>query len=160
HPMGTLAAAVNLLAAYHADDLDPDDAAARDRAGKVLMAQLPQLAAYAYRASQGLDFVDPKPELSDRENFLYMMFGKEADPQLVTAMDKPLLVHADHEQNCSTSPVRMVASSGANIFASIAGGINALSGPVHGGANQAVLEMLEDIQNNHDGDATEFMNKV
>lgn len=160
HPMGTLAAAVNLLAAYHADDLDPDDAAARDRAGKVLMAQLPQLAAYAYRASQGLDFVDPKPELSDRENFLYMMFGKEADPQLVTALDKLLLVHADHEQNCSTSTVRMVASSGANIFASIAGGINALSGPLHGGANQAVLEMLEDIQNNHDGDATEFMNKV
>ena len=79
---------------------------------------------------------------------------------LTKALDKLLILHADHEQNCSTSTVRMIASAQANMFVSIAGGINALAGPLHGGANQAVLEMLEDIKNNHDGDATDFMNRV
>ena len=94
-----------------------------------------------------------------------MMFGYpteeyEVDPVVAKALDKLLILHADHEQNCSTSTVRMIGSAQANMFVSIAGGINALSGPLHGGANQAVLEMLEDIQNNHDGDATDFMNRV
>ena len=129
------------------------------------MAKVPMLAAYAHRASKGTPYMYPDNSLNARENFLRMMFGYptepyEIDPILVKALDKLLILHADHEQNCSTSTVRMIASAGANMFVSVAGGINALSGPLHGGANQAVLEMLEDIQNNHGGDATEFMDKV
>ncbi|APT91249.1 citrate synthase [Corynebacterium sphenisci DSM 44792] len=165
HPMATLASSVNILSAYYNDELDPQDPAQRWLATSRLMAKVPMLAAYAYRASKGQPYMYPDNSLNARENFLRMMFGfptepYEVDPVVVKALDKLLILHADHEQNCSTSTVRMVASSGANMFVSIAGGINALSGPLHGGANQAVLEMLEDIHDNHGGDATEFMNKV
>ncbi len=165
HPMQILASSVNILASYYQNSLDPLDPKQRELAATRLMAKVPMLAAYAYRASKGEPYMYPDNALNARENFLRMMFGYptepyEVDPVLVKALDKLLILHADHEQNCSTSTVRMVASSGASMFVSIAAGINALSGPLHGGANQAVLEMLEDIQNNHGGDATDFMNRV
>ena len=163
--MQTLASSVNILASYYQDELDPLNEEQRNLAAVRLMAKVPMLAAYAYRASKGEPYMYPDNNLNARENFLRMMFGYptadyEVDPVVVDALDKLLILHADHEQNCSTSTVRMVASSGASMFVSIAAGINALSGPLHGGANQAVLEMLEDIQQNHGGDATEFMNRV
>ena len=165
HPMTVLASSVNILSTYYQDQLNPLDEEMLDKATVRLMAKVPMLAAYAYRASKGSPYMYPDNSLNARENFLRMMFGYptepyEIDPVLVKALDKLLILHADHEQNCSTSTVRMIGSAQANMFVSIAGGINALSGPLHGGANQAVLEMLEDIQNNHGGDATEFMDKV
>ena len=165
HPMAVLASSLNILSAYYQDQLDPLDPDQLDKATVRLLAKVPMLAAYAYRASQGKPYMYPDNSLNARENFLRMMFGYpteeyEVDPVVAKALDKLLILHADHEQNCSTSTVRMIGSAQANMFVSIAGGINALSGPLHGGANQAVLEMLEDIQNNHDGDATDFMNRV
>ena len=165
HPMAVLASSLNILSAYYQDQLNPLDPEQLDKATVRLLAKVPMLAAYAYRASQGKPYMYPDNSLNARENFLRMMFGYpteeyEVDPVVAKALDKLLILHADHEQNCSTSTVRMIGSAQANMFVSIAGGINALSGPLHGGANQAVLEMLEDIQNNHDGDATDFMNRV
>ena len=165
HPMAVLASSLNILSAYYQDQLDPLDPEQLDKATVRLLAKVPMLAAYAYRASQCKPYMYPDNSLNARENFLRMMFGYpteeyEVDPVVAKALDKLLILHADHEQNCSTSTVRMIGSAQANMFVSIAGGINALSGPLHGGANQAVLEMLEDIQNNHDGDATDFMNRV
>ena len=165
HPMAVLASSVNILSTYYQDQLDPLDEAQLDKATVRLMAKVPMLAAYAYRASKGAPYMYPDNSLNARENFLRMMFGYptepyEVDPVMVKALDKLLILHADHEQNCSTSTVRMVGSAQANLFVAIAGGINALSGPLHGGANQAVLEMLEDIKNNNGGDATDFMNRV
>ena len=165
HPMAVLASSLNILSAYYQDQLKPLDPEQLDKATVRLLAKVPMLAAYAYRASQGKPYMYPDNSLNARENFLRMMFGYpteeyEVDPVVAKALDKLLILHADHEQNCSTSTVRMIGSAQANMFVSIAGGINALSGPLHGGANQAVLEMLEDIQNNHDGDATDFMNRV
>ena len=164
HPMAVLASSVNILSAYYQDQLDPLDEEQLDKATVRLMAKVPMLAAYAFRASKGKPYMYPDNSLNPRENFLRMMFGYptepyEVDPVLIKALDKLLILHADHEQNCSTSTVRMIGSAQANMFVSIAGGINALAGPLHGGANQAVLEMLEDIKNNHDGDATDFMNR-
>ena len=135
-----------------------------DKASVRLLAKVPMLAAYAYRASKGAPYMYPDNSLNARKNFLRMMFGYptepyEVDPVVSKALDKLLILHADHEQNCSTSTVRMIASAQANMFVAIAGGINALSGPLHGGANQAVLEMLEEIAANG-GDATDFMNRV
>ncbi|WP_394281938.1 citrate synthase [Corynebacterium sp.] len=165
HPMSVLASSVNILSTYYQDQLDPLDEEQLDKATVRLMAKVPMLAAYAYRASKGSPYMYPDNSLNTRENFLRMMFGYptepyEVDPVVVKALDKLLILHADHEQNCSTSTVRMIGSAQANMFVAIAGGINALSGPLHGGANQAVLEMLEDIQNNNGGDATDFMNRV
>ncbi|WP_082139118.1 citrate synthase [Corynebacterium pilosum] len=165
HPMSVLASSVNTLSTYYQDQLDPLDEEQLDKATVRLMAKVPMLAAYAYRASKGSPYMYPDNSLNTRENFLRMMFGYptepyEVDPVVVKALDKLLILHADHEQNCSTSTVRMIGSAQANMFVAIAGGINALSGPLHGGANQAVLEMLEDIQNNNGGDATDFMNRV
>ena len=165
HPMAVLASSLNILSAYYQDQLNPLDPEQLDKATVRLLAKVPMLAAYAYRASQGKPYMYPDNSLNARENFLRMMFGYpteeyEVDPVVAKALDKLLILHADHEQNCSTSTVRMIGSAQANMFVSIAGGINALSGPLHGGATQAVLEMLEDIQNNHDGDATDFMNRV
>lgn len=164
HPMAVLASSVNILSSYYQDQLDPLDEGQLDKATVRLMAKVPMLAAYAYRASKGAPYMYPDNSLNARENFLRMMFGYptepyEVDPVLVKALDKLLILHADHEQNCSTSTVRMIGSSQANMFVAIAGGINALSGPLHGGANQAVLEMLEEIHQNG-GDATDFMNRV
>lgn len=164
HPMSVLASSVNILSTYYQDQLNPLDEEQLDKATVRLLAKVPMLAAYAYRASKGAPYMYPDNSLNARENFLRMMFGYptepyEVDPVVAKALDKLLILHADHEQNCSTSTVRMIGSAQANMFVAVAGGINALSGPLHGGANQAVLEMLEEIKANG-GDATDFMNRV
>lgn len=164
HPMSVLASSVNILSTYYQDQLNPLDEEQLDKATVHLLAKVPMLAAYAYRASKGAPYMYPDNSLNARENFLRMMFGYptepyEVDPVVAKALDKLLILHADHEQNCSTSTVRMIGSAQANMFVAVAGGINALSGPLHGGANQAVLEMLEEIKANG-GDATDFMNRV
>ena len=161
HPMSVLASSVNILSTYYQDQLDPLDEAQLDKASVRLLAKVPMLAAYAYRASKGAPYMYPDNSLNARKNFLRMMFGYptepyEVDPVVSKALDKLLILHADHEQNCSTSTVRMIASAQANMFVAVAGGINALSGPLHGGANQAVLEMLEKIAANG-GDATDHL---
>ncbi|CAB0988261.1 citrate synthase [Corynebacterium diphtheriae] len=164
HPMSVLASSVNILSTYYQDQLNPLDEEQLDKATVRLLAKVPMLAAYAYRASKGAPYMYPDNSLNARENFLRMMFGYptepyEVDPVVAKALDKLLILHADHEQNCSTSTVRMIGSAQANMFVAVAGGFNALSGPLHGGANQAVLEMLEEIKANG-GDATDFMNRV
>lgn len=164
HPMSVLASSLNILSTYYQDSLNPLDPDHQKLNTYRLMAKVPMLAAYAYRASKGKPYMYPDNSMNARQNFLRQMFGYptepfEDDPVVTKALDKLLILHADHEQNCSTSTVRMVGSSQANMFVSIAAGINALSGPLHGGANQAVLEMLEEIHANG-GDATDFMNRV
>jgi citrate synthase len=164
HPMPVLSSAVNALSAYYQDSLDPMDKEQVELSTIRLLAKLPTIAAYAYKKSVGQPFLYPDNSLTLVENFLRMTFGfpaepYEVDPEVVRALDMLLILHADHEQNCSTSTVRLVGSSQANLFTSISGGINALWGPLHGGANQAVLEMLEDIRR-QGGDVHDFVRKV
>ena len=164
HPMPVVSSAVNALSAYYQDSLDPLDHDQVELSTVRLLAKLPTIAAYAYKKSVGQPFLYPDNSLTLVENFLRMTFGfpaepYEVDPEIVRALDMLLILHADHEQNCSTSTVRLVGSSQANLFTSISGGINALWGPLHGGANQAVLEMLERIRSSG-GDVAEFVKKV
>ena len=164
HPMPVVSSAVNALSAYYQDALDPDDPEQVELSTIRLMAKLPTIAAYAYKKSVGQPFLYPDNSLNLVENFLRMTFGFPAepyqvDPEIAQALDMLLILHADHEQNCSTSTVRLVGSSDANLFTSISGGINALWGPLHGGANQAVLEMLDAIKTGG-GDVKEFVRKV
>ncbi|BBZ68630.1 MAG: citrate synthase [Mycolicibacterium insubricum] len=164
HPMPVLSSAVNALSAYYQDSLDPMDTRQVELSTIRLLAKMPTIAAYAYKKSEGQPFLYPDNSLSLVENFLRMTFGFPAepyvvDPDIVRALDMLFILHADHEQNCSTSTVRLVGSSQANLFTSISGGINALWGPLHGGANQAVLEMLERIRRDG-GDVKEFVRKV
>ena len=164
HPMPVLSSAVSALSTFYQDSLDPFDAEQVEMSTVRLMAKLPTIAAYAYKKSIGQPFLYPDNTLSLVENFLRMTFGFPAepydlDPVMVKALDQLLILHADHEQNCSTSTVRMVGSSHANLFASVSAGIMALFGPLHGGANQAVLEMLEGIKADN-GDVDEFVRKV
>ncbi|HPX35769.1 MAG TPA: citrate synthase [Mycobacterium sp.] len=164
HPMPVVSSAVNALSAYYQDSLDPLDKKQVELATIRLLAKLPTIAAYAYKKSVGQPFLYPDNSMSLVENFLRMTFGLPAepyqpDPEIVRALDMLLILHADHEQNCSTSTVRLVGSSQANLFTSISGGINALWGPLHGGANQSVLEMLERIRA-EGGDVKEFVRKV
>jgi len=164
HPMPVLSSAVSALSTFYQDSLDPFDAEQVDLSTVRLMAKLPTIAAYAYKKSMGQPFLYPDNSLSLVENFMRMTFGFPAepydlDPIKVKALDQLLILHADHEQNCSTSTVRMVGSSHANLFASVSAGINALFGPLHGGANQAVLDMLEQIRADG-GDVNEFVRKV
>ena len=164
HPMPVLSSAANALSAYYQDSLDPFDDAQVELSTIRLLAKLPTIAAYAYKKSVGQPFLYPDNSLTLVENFLRMTFGfpaepYEVDPELVRALDMLFILHADHEQNCSTSTVRLVGSSQANLFTSISGGINALWGPLHGGANQAVLEMLDKIRQEH-GDVHDFVKKV
>ncbi len=164
HPMPVLSSAVNALSAYYQDSLDPKDDEQVELSTIRLLAKLPTIAAYAYKKSVGQPFLYPDNSLTLVENFLRMTFGfpaepYEVNPEVAKALDMLFILHADHEQNCSTSTVRLVGSSQANLFTSISGGINALWGPLHGGANQAVLEMLDDIKNSG-GDTKAFMNKV
>jgi citrate synthase len=164
HPMPVLSSAVSALSTFYQDSLDPFDKQQVEISTIRLLAKLPTIAAYAYKKSIGQPFLYPDNNLTLVENFLRMTFGVPAtgydiDPDLVRAVDLLLVLHADHEQNCSTSTVRLVGSSQANLFASVSAGINALFGPLHGGANQAVLEMLERIQN-ADFSTDEFMTKV
>jgi citrate synthase len=147
HPMAILSAMVSALSSYYPDSLDPDNVDQRDITIARLVSKVRTIASFAYKKSVGQPFVYPKNSLSYCENFLNMMFSVPAedyhvDPELVKVMNLLLILHADHEQNCSTSTVRMVGSSKANLFASISAGICALWGPLHGGANQEVLEML------------------
>ena len=164
HPMPVLSSAVNALSAYYQDSLDPLDHDQVELSTIRLLAKLPTIAAYSYKKSVGQPFLYPDNSRSLVENFLRMTFGLPAepydcDPEIVKALDMLLILHADHEQNCSTSTVRLVGSSQANLFTSISGGINALWGPLHGGANQSVLEMLEKIRTGG-GTVQDFVRKV
>ncbi len=164
HPMPVLSSAVSALSTFYQDSLDPFDPEQVEISTMRLLAKLPTIAAYAYKKSMGQAFLYPDNSLTLTENFLRMTFGLrtepyELDPTLVGALDQLLLLHADHEQNCSTSTVRLVGSSHANLFASVSAGINALFGPLHGGANQAVLEMLTQLHETGE-DPHDFMTKV
>jgi citrate synthase len=164
HPMAMLSSVVSALSTFYQDSHNPFDEKQRYLSTIRLLAKLPTIAAYAYKKSIGHPFVYPRNDLGYVENFLRMTFAVPAEeyelnPVVVDALDKLLILHADHEQNCSTSTVRLVGSSQANMFASISAGINALWGPLHGGANQSVLEMLEGIQASG-GDVDSFIRKV
>lgn len=153
HPMAILSSMVCSLSAYYPDSLDPRDEHQVDNLVTRVLSKIRTIAAYSFKKSIGQPVMYPKNSLSYCANFLHMMFAVpsepyEVDPEIVDTLNKLLILHADHEQNCSTSTVRMVGSSDANLFASIAAGICALWGPRHGGANQAVLEMLETIHKN------------
>jgi citrate synthase len=148
--MPVLSSAVSALSTFYQDSLDPFDPEQVEISTVRLLAKLPTLAAYAYKKSVGQPFIYPDNSLGFIDNFLRMTFAVPAeeyvvDPVVSKTLNMLLLLHADHEQNCSTSTVRLVGSSHANLFASVSAGINALFGPLHGGANQAVLEMLESI---------------
>ena len=151
HPMGILASMVCSLSTFYPESLNPQRTPeAKDLTMQRLIAKLPTLAAWSYKNAMRHPFMYPKNDLDYCANFLQMMFAMptseyEPDPVVVSALNKLLILHADHEQNCSTSTVRIVGSSHANMYASISAGISALWGPLHGGANQAVIEMLEKI---------------
>ena len=164
HPMPVLSSAVSALSTFYQDSLDPFDQQHVEISTIRLLAKLPTIAAYSFKKSVGQPFLYPDNSLGLVANFLRMTFGFPAepydlDPELVRALDLLFVLHADHEQNCSTSTVRLVGSSQANLFASVSAGINALFGPLHGGANQAVLEMLERIRADG-GDVDTFVKKV
>ena len=151
HPMAILSSVVGALSTFYQDSLDPHSPEQVEVSIYRLMAKLPTIAAFSYKKSIGQPFIYPRNDLAYCQNFLQMMFAVpsepyEIDPDFVEALNLLLIVHADHEQNCSTSTVRMVGSSNANLFASISAGICALWGPLHGGANQACVEMLEKIR--------------
>ena len=151
HPMSVLAAGVSALSTFYQDSLDPHDPEQVEISTRRLLAKLPVLAAYAHKKSLGQALLYPDNDLSMVENFLRLNFGTMAEeyvqnPMITRALDTLLILHADHEQNCSTSTVRLVGSAQANLFASVSSGINALFGPLHGGANEAVLNMLTEIQ--------------
>jgi citrate synthase len=150
HPMAVMVGVVGALSAFYHDSLDINDPGLRDLSAMRLLGKLPTIAAMAHKYHSGLPFMYPKNKFSYVENFMYMMFATPAedyvpDPVLVRALERILILHADHEQNASTSTVRSAGSSGANPFACIAAGIASLWGPAHGGANEAALAMLEEI---------------
>jgi citrate synthase len=150
HPMAIMIGVVGALSAFYHDSLDITDPRHREISAHRLIAKMPTLAAMCYKYSLGQPFMYPRNDLSYAENFLYMMFGNpcedyEVNPVIAKAMDRIFTLHADHEQNASTSTVRLAGSTGANPFACIASGIAALWGPSHGGANEAVLNMLDEI---------------
>jgi citrate synthase len=151
HPMSVLASGVSALSTFYQDSLDPHDPEQVELSTRRLLAKLPVLAAYAHKKSLGQALLYPDNSLSMVENFLRLNFGTKAEeytqnPIVTKALDTLLILHADHEQNCSTSAVRLVGSAQANLFASVSAGINALFGPLHGGANEAVLDMLNSIR--------------
>ena len=164
HPMATLASVVNALATFYQHSEDPHDPEHVQLSIIRLLAKLPTIAAYSYKKSIGQPFLYPDNSLDLIENFLRMMFAVpsepyEVSPTIVHALKQLLILHADHEQNCSTSTVRLVGSADANIYASIAAGIDALWGPLHGGANQAAIEMLENIRD-HGGDVRDAVRRA
>jgi citrate synthase len=164
HPMPVLASGVSALSTFYQDSLDPFDSEHVEQSTIRLLAKLPTIAAYAFKKAVGQPFLYPDNSLGYVENFLRMCFGVPAEPYVVDpvtakVLDLLFILHADHEQNCSTSTVRLVGSSHANLFASISAGVNALFGPLHGGANQAVLEMLQNIKDNG-GDIPGFVARV
>jgi citrate synthase len=164
HPMAILSSMINTCGCFTRELAGPYDPEKFSRHAGRLISQVRTIAAFAYRKSRGLPIIYPKPEYKYTANFLHMMFSMphadaDLDPTAVAALDQIFLLHADHEQNCSTSTVRMVASSKANLFASVASGVCALWGPLHGGANQAVLEMLAKIREDGD-DGSRFIEAV
>jgi citrate synthase len=164
HPMAVLSSAVSALSTFYQDSLDPFDAEHVESSTIRLLAKMPTIAAYAHKKSIGQPFLYPDNSLGYVDNFLRMTFGVPAEEYVVNpvaskALNLLFLLHADHEQNCSTSTVRLVGSSHANLFVSISAGVSALFGPLHGGANQAVLEMLEGIQTDG-GDMQRFVQRV
>ncbi|MBO4160689.1 MULTISPECIES: citrate synthase [Micromonospora] len=164
HPMAVLSSAVSAISTFYQDSLDPFDSEHVEMSTVRLMAKVPTIASYAYKKSIGQPLLYPDNSLGYVENFLRMNFGVpaepyEVDPVVARVLDMLFVLHADHEQNCSTSTVRLVGSSNANLFASVSAGVNALFGPLHGGANQAVLEMLEKIEADG-GDVASFVRKV
>ncbi|MGC0144666.1 MULTISPECIES: citrate synthase [unclassified Pseudactinotalea] len=164
HPMAVLSSAVSALPGYYPESVDPFDEHAVELATVLLLAKLPTIAAYAFRRSQGKEMIGADKSLNYLQGFLRMSFADdngdyEQNESLVKALRLLLILHADHEQNCSTSTVRIVGSAHANLYASVSAGVGALSGPLHGGANEAVLAMLEEIRDSPDG-ADTFMQKV
>ncbi|MCL7988027.1 citrate synthase [Sphingobacterium sp. lm-10] len=165
HPMGQLSCLVGALSAFYPESLNPNATKEEDNKTIInLLAKMPTIVSWIHKKSIGHPIVYPKKNLNYVENFMNMLFSdvtaeSSFDPAIVSAMQKLLILHADHEQNCSTSTVRMVGSSNANLYASIASGINALWGPLHGGANQAVIEMLEAIKDDG-GDADKYLAKA
>ncbi|MCA9229575.1 MAG: citrate synthase [Planctomycetales bacterium] len=164
HPMAILSSVVGAMSTFYQDSLDPHDDEQVTESAIRLLAKLPTIAAFAYKKSVGQPFVYPQNDLTYCANFLRMMFSVptedyEVDPDFVDALNLLLIVHADHEQNCSTSTVRMVGSSNANLFASISAGISALWGPLHGGANEACVAMLEQIRQDH-GNVKKYVDKA
>ena len=164
HPMAVLSSAVSALSTFYQDSLDPFDREHVDISTVRLMAKLPTIASYAFKKAVGQPLLYPDNSLGYVDNFLRMTFGVpaapyEVDPTMARVLDMLFVLHADHEQNCSTSTVRLVGSSNANLFASVSAGVNALFGPLHGGANQAVLEMLEGIHEDGD-DVDGFVRRV
>ena len=164
HPMAVLSSAVSALSTFYQDSLDPFDPHQVEISTVRLLAKVPTIASYAYKKSIGQPMLYPDNSLEYVANFLRMTFGVPAepyhpDPVLTRALDVLFLLHADHEQNCSTSTVRLVGSSYANLFTSVSAGIDALSGPLHGGANEAVLHMLEQIRD-EGGDVAGFVRRV
>ncbi|CAB4540227.1 unannotated protein [freshwater metagenome] len=156
HPMAIISASISALSTFYPDSLDPKDPEQVELSTIRLLAKMPVVAAYAHKTSLGQALMYPDNSLGMVENFLRMTFGTYAEaytqnPIVTKALDTLLLLHADHEQNCSTSTVRLVGSSQANLFASVSAGVNALFGPLHGGANEAVLEMLKEIKDSGDG---------
>jgi len=165
HPMGQLSCLVGALSAFYPESLNPNPPDEEERKTIInLLAKMPTIVSWIQKKSMGHPVVYPKKNKGYVENFLSMIFGEvtgetDFDPVVVSAMHKLLILHADHEQNCSTSTVRIVGSSNANLYASISAGINALWGPLHGGANQAVIEMLEAIRDDG-GDAEKYLAKA
>ena len=150
HPMQILASAISALATYYPDALDPRDPWSKDISMKRLLAKVPTMVAWSYKYSRNQPYVYPRNDLDYVANFLHMMFSfptenYQVDPAVAKALNVLFILHADHEQNCSATTVRVVGSGHANLFSSVAAGVHALSGPLHGGANQGVVEMLEEI---------------
>ena len=164
HPMAVMASAINALSTFYPESLDPFDDDTVELATVLLLAKTRTITSYLHRRAVGEPLLYPDYSRGYVDDFLRMTFAVpymqyDTDPVVVDALDKLLILHADHEQNCSTSTVRMVGSSHANLYASVGAGINALSGPLHGGANEAVLRMLTEIQASGD-DVDTFMTRV
>jgi len=164
HPMAVCSAIVGSLSTFYQDQLNVQNEREVEITIHRLLAKLPTIAAYSYKKSIGQPFSYPQNELNYTENFLHMMFSNpcedyEVDPLVAKVLDTLLILHADHEQNCSTSTVRLVGSSRCNLYSSVSAGIYALWGPLHGGANQAVIEMLQTIQN-AGGNVKQFVDKA
>src|SRR5699024_4222740 len=165
HPMGQLSCLVGALSAFYPESLNPDATEEEENLNIIrLLAKMPTIVSWIHKKSLGHPVMYPKNDLNYVHNFLNMTFGQiteetEIDPVIINAMHKLLILHAEHEQNCSTSTVRIVGSADTNLYASVSAGISALWGPLHGGANQAVIEMLESIKNDG-GDVSKYVEKA
>ncbi len=165
HPMGILTSATSALSTYYQDHYDPFDERDVEVSIYRLLAKMPTVAAFSYKRSIGQPYIYPQNRFGYAENFLHMMFAVpaepyEVDPDLAAALDLLFILHADHEQNCSTSTVRLVGSSHVNLYAAISAGITALWGPRHGGANQAVIEMLQQIHDDESMDVERALSRA